>query len=201
MSIVFPKLLIEWVRMDKLLSYSISILRLLKGSIGIDSDPKVWENLVTYEKQVREYFEKIGIFLHLDREDGYAFLRQTSDEDDVKFDIKLPVLTRKLPLTKEETLFLILLREFIIEMEEKDLSGSIILRKEELFDRIHPFFPDSFDEVDTQKKFERLLRKSEDLGFIKYIDSETLRIEKILKAKITVSDLERLRIKFKPENV
>ncbi|EMO38743.1 DUF4194 domain-containing protein [Leptospira noguchii] len=187
--------------MDKLLSYSISILRLLKGSIGIDSDPKVWENLVTYEKQVREYFEKIGIFLHLDREDGYAFLRQTSDEDDVKFDIKLPVLTRKLPLTKEETLFLILLREFIIEMEEKDLSGSIILRKEELFDRIHPFFPDSFDEVDTQKKFERLLRKSEDLGFIKYIDSETLRIEKILKAKITVSDLERLRIKFKPENV
>ncbi|EQA36617.1 PF13835 domain protein [Leptospira inadai serovar Lyme str. 10] len=183
--------------MDKLLPYSIAVLKLLKGSIGIDSDPKVWENLVTYEKQVREYFEKIGIFLHLDREDGYAFLRQTSDEDEIEQEVKLPVLTRKVALTKEETLFLVLLRESIIEMEEKDPSGSIIIRKEELSDRIRPFFPDSSDEVDTQKKFERLLRKSEDLGFMKQLDSETLRVEKILKAKITVSELDRLRIKFK----
>ncbi|EPG74922.1 PF13835 domain protein [Leptospira fainei serovar Hurstbridge str. BUT 6] len=183
--------------MDKIALFATAVLKLLKGPIGIESDFKAWDNLLTYERQVREYFEKIGLFLHLDREDGYAFLRQTSEDESIESEEKLPVLTRRLPLTKEETLFLVLLRECIIELEEADPSGSVVLRKGEIFDRVRPFFPDSSDEIDTQKKFERLFKKAEDMGFIKQIDSDTARIEKILKAKITVSDLERLRTKFK----
>ncbi|WP_017862630.1 DUF4194 domain-containing protein [Leptospira santarosai] len=183
--------------MNKPYDYAPSILRLLKGSINSESDAKIWKNLLDNEKSVREHFEKLGIFLHLDREDGYAFLRQTSDDESAESDEKLPVITRKLPLTKEETLFLILLRECIIEIEEKDPSGSILFRKEELSDKVSPFFSDLSDEIDRQKRFEKLLRKSEELGFVKQIEPETIRIERLLKAKLTVSELEGLRGKFR----
>lgn len=60
-----------------------------------------------------------------------------------------------------------------------------------------PFFSDLSDEIDRQKRFEKLLRKSEELGFVKQIEPETIRIEKLLKAKLTVSELEGLRGKFR----
>ncbi|EMJ93483.1 DUF4194 domain-containing protein [Leptospira alstonii] len=183
--------------MDKLIDCASSVLKLLRGPISLDDDPKAWDQLRRYEKEVREYFEKIGLILHLDEADCYAFLRQTSDDTDEGDKEKLPVITRKIAINRKETLLLVLLREVILEREEKDPSSSVIVRKEDIYELLKPYFPKTTNEVDLYKEFDRMIRAVENLGFIRMMDGSGIKIRKILKAKLSVADLERIKSKFR----
>ncbi|EMY78777.1 PF13835 domain protein [Leptospira weilii serovar Ranarum str. ICFT] len=183
--------------MDKPLVYASSILKLLRGPISLDEDPKAWDQLYGKKEEVRKYFEQIGLILYMDEVDCYAFLRQTSDEDDDDDKEKLPKLTRKIAINRRETLLLVLLREVILEREEKDPSSSAIVRKEDIYELLKPYFPKTTNEVDLYKDFDRMIRAVENLGFIRMMDGSGIKIRKILKAKLSVADLERIKSKFR----
>jgi len=55
--------------------YAPVLVRLFQGVV-YDEDRKVWSDLVAFQHQVRKYFATIGVNLHLNEQEGFAFLSQ-----------------------------------------------------------------------------------------------------------------------------
>ncbi|EMJ85550.1 PF13835 domain protein [Leptospira kirschneri str. JB] len=176
--------------------FASSVLKLLKGPVSLENDPKGWDQLKSQAERVRNHFSEIGLTLHLDDVDCFAFLKQTSDEEEEDEKEKLPVLTKRIAINRKETLLLVLLREAMLEKEEKDLSSPVLLRKEEIYERLRPFFQKTTNEVDLLKDFDRMIRSVEGFGLIRILDDFSVKVQKILKAKISVAELERMKAKF-----
>jgi hypothetical protein len=181
--------------MEHTAPYAASVLKLLRGSISEDTDAKDWEQLLTYEKQIREYLDKIGITLHLDKTDCYAFLKQSDPGEDSDLPA-LPRLTRRTMIRKNETLLLILLREALLEIEEQNAAVSPVLRRESIYEMMNPYLPETTDEVERRKDIDRIIAKIMDLGFLKDLKNDHFKIERIIKARVNLEELEIIKNKF-----
>ena len=51
------------------------IVKLLQDTL-YDENEKVWNDLLQYQIPITQYFDKIAIDLILEKEDGYAYLKQ-----------------------------------------------------------------------------------------------------------------------------
>lgn len=179
-------------------AYAAVILKLLKGAISFDQDPKIWDLLIGNEKNVRGYFADIGLELYLDRDDGYAFLRQTvDDETDADEDVfQLPKLTVRRSFNKKETLLLLLLREALLDQEENSPEDPPILKKTSLYEKLEPFFPTTGNEPERIREFDRIIQRVVEYGFLRDLKNDHYRIERIIKAKLTLDDLKNIREQF-----
>ena len=65
---------------EPLLPYAAVILKLLRGVVYADDNS--WETLLTYQQAVRQYVAGIGLVLHVDETDGYAYLTHPEAGDD-----------------------------------------------------------------------------------------------------------------------
>jgi hypothetical protein len=177
--------------MEKTVPYASIVLKLLKGPIDNVNDPKSWDTLMAYEKAVRDYFEKVGIRVHIDDQDGYAFLHQHKNDEE---DDKLPRLTRQMPLSYKDTLLCVFLREKLLEKEQKDIENVYtIITKQEVYDLMMPFFPQALNQVEQFREFDKTIRNLESYGFLKEIQKSEYRIEKIIKAKISADELQEIK--------
>lgn len=179
-------------------AYAESVLKLLKGSISEDHDNKTWDNLITYEKSIRSYLGKIGLDLYLDKIDGYAFLRQTRDdenegEEDV---LNLPKLTVRRSLNRKETLLVVLLREALLDWEENHPEDPPILKRSSIHERLNPYFPETGNEVERIKELDRIIARVVDYGFIRDLRNDHFKIERIIKAKLPMEDLKIIKEKL-----
>jgi hypothetical protein len=183
----------------KVVEYAHVIIRLLQDVL-YDEEKTVWSDLLTYQIPVRDYLAKIGLELHLDEREGFAFLKQIEDEEF----IKLPRLVRRMPLSYEVTLLCVLLREILEEFDVKDIeSRKCFVTAQELREKIEIFFKDSPNMVRLLDRFEKTIHSAVRLGFLKEteqenIDDEDVRYEvrRIIKAKITNEKLEEIKQKL-----
>ncbi|MFA6689657.1 MAG: DUF4194 domain-containing protein [Sphaerochaetaceae bacterium] len=81
-------------------------------------DRELFSSLCNYRQEVSSYLAKIGLELVLNLDLGYAFIRQaeTSDENE----LPLPKLIRRIPVTFEQSLVLVILYD---ELEKFDSNG------------------------------------------------------------------------------
>ena len=112
--------------MEHLLPYAAAVLKLLKGPVNYDVDPKEWDLIVTYQNDLKKYFEKIGLSLYTNIDDGFSYLYQASGEDDSG----LPRITRRIPLPFDVTLLAVLLRERLTEQSIEDVNMGNLLKKD-----------------------------------------------------------------------
>src|SRR3990167_2512218 len=56
------------------------LIKLLQGFL-LQEDKLAWETLQLQQTVVREFFATLGLHLHLDENDGYAFLRTSPMEE------------------------------------------------------------------------------------------------------------------------
>src|SRR5262245_12143410 len=96
--------------------HSISLIALLRG-IVFESHKEVWENLVDHEADVKKYFYTIGLSVHLDKAEGYAFLKQQEFEPG----FEMPRLIERRQLSFQLTLLCLALRKFLLE---NDAAGT-----------------------------------------------------------------------------
>ena len=78
---------------NKVVEYAHVLIKLLQDVL-YDEDNAAWSDLLTIHITVRDYFAKIGLELHIDEREGFAFLKQRDDEDS-----KLPRLVRRAPIS------------------------------------------------------------------------------------------------------
>jgi hypothetical protein len=183
---------------NKMVEYAHVMIKLLQDVL-YDEDRSAWSDLLTYQIPVRDYFAKIGVELHLDEREGFAFLKQPEDEES-----KLPRLVRRIPLSYEVTLLCVLLREILEEFDVKDIeSRKCFVTGQELQEKIEIFFKDAANKVRLLDRFDKTIQAAVRLGFLKETEqendtSEEVRYEvrRIIKAKITNEKLEDIKQKL-----
>ena len=167
-----------------------------------DDDRKYWNDVLNHETSVRDYFSKIGIELILNRQDGFAYLKQMEFAEDDK---TRPIqLIRKTPLTYEVSLLCVLLREWLDESEVKMSGDKLFVTGRQIKERVDLFFRDKANRKRLLDKFDSLIKTARDLGFLYLNKEEPLNpdntqyeVKKRIKAKINNEKLEELKEKLK----
>lgn len=179
--------------------YAPIIVRLFQTVI-YDEDRKTWQNLITYQRPIREYFATIGVEVHLNEQDGFAFISQPDEMEGQK----VPRLVRRIPLSYDVSLLLVILREVLEEFDVQNTdSRTLFITNKELKERIELFFEDKSDKVKLLEKFDVFINAVVNLGFLKERDVKgyeenvkTYEVRRIIKAKINNEKLEEIKAKL-----
>ncbi|MBK9577021.1 MAG: DUF4194 domain-containing protein [Fibrobacterota bacterium] len=167
-------------------------LRLLQGVVyGEDSE---WRLLREHETSLREHFLQIGLELVVDESEAFAWLRQRESEEG---ETALPRLVRRAPLTWEQTLLCVLLRDRLLQFDRaNEPDGRLVLTTEDFREMLLPFLPESGDAAKLERRINGLRAKAEELGFVRGFSAPSgtcYEVRRILKARLPVEDLERIR--------
>ena len=181
--------------------YAKTAVKLLQGPIFQDQSD-AWEDLLSYQVELRQYFEKIALKLLVDKGEGYAFLQQMLlDEKGTTIG-----LMRRTTLTYELTLVCVLLREWLDEFERDDLdTQNLYISPLEFRERMELFFKERTNELKFIKELNRHLDQCAEMGFVKLIhksadpDENRYEVRRILKARITGDELLRFKAQLEDE--
>ena len=189
-------------------SLSTVLIKLLQGFL-LQEDKQAWEHLQLQQTAIREYFATLGLHLHLNEHEGYAFLRSISQEDDEDGKItsesaigntqqeeiiekKKLTLMRRVPLSFEVSLLCVLLREALDQFDATVHDNHrLIMTKADIYELLKLYFPVKHDETKLIKRWDGIINKIIELGFIRELKADGSRIEvlRIIKAMI---DAERV---------
>ncbi len=184
---------------EPLLPYAAVILKLLRGVVYYDD--KEWDTLLSYEKAVQLHMVSIGLQLHVDEADGYAYLSQPDDDEQAiehEFASRdLPRLVRRIPLNFEATLLCVILREELLKFETREPGlERFVLSKSQIQEAIQIFYPEPADVTRLLGRIDRVIGQVERAGFlrsIKHDDEDVYEVKRIIKAKISADKLVEIR--------
>jgi hypothetical protein len=191
---------------EPLLPYAAVILKLLRGVVYYDD--KEWDTLLSYEKAIHLHMASIGLQMHVDEADGYAYLSQPDDDEgtgesgsgsgsETATARELPRLVRRIPLNFEATLLCVVLREALLkfEMREPGLER-LVLSKQQIQEAMQIFYPEPADMTRLMGRIDRVIGQVERLGFLrsmKHDDEDVYEVKRIIKAKISADKLVDIR--------
>lgn len=177
---------------SKILPYTPVFIRLLKGPVEY-TDKAIWEKLLEYKMQLPAFLEQLGLRLVLQEDDGYAYIQQMNSEEN---ESNVSWIARR-PLTYEESIMMVLLREMMAEFETSESSSRELIRKRrEIKEYAELFFKENASRVKFLREIDRLIDKAEEFGFLALTednelpDEQRFRIKKIIKARIDSEELD-----------
>ncbi len=178
--------------------YSKAIVKLLKGTV--DKKDVVWDNVITYELEINEYLNKIGLQLILKEDDGFAFLKQFEIDSDNN---TIGLVSRR-QVGFETSIVLVILRQLIEEFESNPIDIQVtekFVTQSELKEQISFFLPEKYNKVKFLDGIERYIAKVEELGYLKEsgtsLNEKKYKIHKIIKEKVTLDILHEFKEKLK----
>ena len=116
--------------------YAHIIVKLLQDTL-YDENEKVWNDLLQYQIPITQYFDKIAVDLIVEKEDGYAYLKQI-EIDEEKNTIGL---VRRTPLKYEPSLICVFLREMLGDFETNNVDQrNLYVTHKQLKETIELFF-------------------------------------------------------------
>lgn len=183
---------------DIIAPYAPAIIKLLKGILYDDDSD--WGMLLNNERNVKEYFGKIGVTLYLDEEEGYAYLQQPDREDDDEQAKTLPRLVKRVALSWEVTVLCVVLREELLEFDASTSNSTrCILSKYKIYDLMRPFSKEQTNDVQLVKKFDSWIAQAVKLHFLKELKGTEgeYEVRRILKAKIPADKLKEIKEELK----
>lgn len=160
-------------------------VRLLQGPV-YDDEP-AWKLLADNAVPIRRWLAAIGVELILDESEGFAYLSQPESEEEGG----RARLVRRMPLTFEVSLLLVILRE---EFEHFDTANTdsrrLYLSGQEIRERIGLYFKEKTDQTRLMRELDRYIRQVEALGFIREAREDMYEVRRIVKAKVNTGFLE-----------
>lgn len=179
-----------------MLPYAPVIVKLLQGAVYYED--KLWDELILNQIQIDHFFRQIGVELIVEEKDGYAFLRQKEDEEG-----KTIGLIRRMPLTYEQTLLCVLLREWLDEFEITDTeTRNLYITHKQFRERIEMFFKEKSNQAKLLRNLDTLIKDMLNLDFLKkiedtpYPDERKYEVRRIIKSKITADKLLEFKQKL-----
>jgi hypothetical protein len=169
-------------------------VRLLQDAIYSD-DTELWATLLRYRSpHIENYFQEIGLELVVHEEDGFAYLKQSDQEDTAA----IPRLFRRDKLTKGAAIVGVVLRERLLQFDEKVHDESrLIVAKDEIIQMVAPFFPETNDEIKADKRIEAAINKVEEMGLLRKMPAsegdERYEVRRIIKSRFPAETLKALR--------
>lgn len=181
--------------MQTILPYTAAFTKLLKGPVEY-LDKSVWEQILQFQTELTRFLQQVGLVLILEKEDGYAFLEQLKLDDE---ETTIGWI-RRTPLSYDESVLLVLLREMMAEFEVGEVtSRELVKKRREIKEYAELFFKANASRVKFIRELDRLIDKAEELGFLarvedhELLDEQKFRIKKIIKAKVDNEVLENFK--------
>lgn len=172
------------------------MLRLFQGPLYYDDHP-YWEILLKEQEHIELAFTEIGLQLHLHEEDGFAYLSQPDWSQEDSNLPTLPRLTRKSPMTFQQTVLCVVLREYLLQFDNQQLEGGVcLIRRDQIHTLMLPFLTDQTNEVSLHKKIDTTINSLVELGFLKsrtQNNESDFEIRRFLKAKLDAETLNQLK--------
>ena len=211
-------------KQEQNVAFSSVLIKLLQGFV-VSDEKKYWESLLTYQEAIREYFSALGLQLHLNTDDGYAFLKQgrlaqsqagmservVEEGDAVEGEEKLskedsiaqmPTLVRRIPLSFEVSLLCVLLREALEQFDSKvNDNHRLVLHRIDIYDLLKLFYEEKTDETKQVKRFDALINRMVELGFLKELkgNQHSFEVRRIIKAQFDAEKLVEIKARMMAE--
>lgn len=142
------------------------VIPLLKGVVYRNQDDAHWNALLNAQAHVRDYVAVLGLDLHIDEAEGYAFLRSRAD-DDAADDTQHPRLIARRPLSFAVSLLLALLRKKLAEFDATGGDTRLVLARNELIELVRVFLPAASNEAKLTDQVDANINKVAELGFLR----------------------------------
>ena len=172
------------------LPYAAVILKLLQG-ILYDDEKETWALFLQYQQDINKYFQRIHLQVLANLSEGYVFLEQNKQEG-------IPNLIENRLLSYPVTLLMVLLREKLLDLDEKGESSRLILQKKEIKAMMEVFFGENPQQMKILDRIDSYLNRLVEYGYIKRISQTppSYEVRRILKAKITADKLAEIKQKL-----
>jgi len=180
----------------------VAMILLIKGIFYKSDNEKAWLEMVENSRGViSDYFSIVGLTLQVDEAEGYAYLKTIEQDEDAP---QLPKLINARELSYKVSLLCVLLRKRLVDFEMQSDSRRAVITKEEIVQNLLLFLEERLDEVKLRKEVESIIKKVEDLGFLKKLKSseESYEIRSALKAFVDaqwLSDFDMKLQEYKEE--
>ena len=174
----------------------VAITTLLKGIFYKTDNEKAWAELIESSYGViKDYFEIINLELLLDEGEGYAYLKNIEHEDESQ---RVPKLIQNRELSYKVSLLCVLLRKEIVDFDMQNENSRAVISKEDIKKQILLYLPQKFNEVKVSKEIDVIIKKVEDLGFLKKLKNteENYEIKRAIKAFVDASWLDKFNEKL-----
>lgn len=179
------------------------LARLATGPL-YESDSDYWRALKSDPERVHTHFAEMGLTLVIDEAGGYAYLRQIDEDADESWTesgfAPIPRILRRTPLSYHQTIFLVLLRERLLQHDQSpDSDTHLYCSVSDLTDCLRPYFPESPNEKKLMDSVHALIRRFQQLGLLTALKNRSepiYRVEPIIKAKLPPDKIEDLRTRL-----
>jgi hypothetical protein len=188
-----------------LLPYAKALVQLLKGPVYSD-DQEYWQHLLKYQVEITQHFGGLGLDTVIQKEDGYAFIRQIELDDKGS---TIGLISRR-PLTYEVSLLCVLLRKLLDVFEVSNTDNKrFYLKRKQLRAELETFFREKSNKVKLLKDLDSYINQVLELGYIKvttsdeqFRDEDTFEVRSIIKARfsndVCLDFLNQLKEDVKP---
>lgn len=168
-----------------------AVVTLLKGVVYREDSPDLWDTLVRLQPQVRDYVSVMGLELHLDEAEGYAFLTSRPGDPEGP---DIPRLVARRPLSYPVSLLLALLRKKLAEFDAHGGGSRLILSREDILDLVRLFLPEGSNEARLTDQVDSQINKVVQLGFLRRLRGQQghYEVRRIIKAYVNAHWLQEL---------
>ncbi|MCK9170946.1 MAG: DUF4194 domain-containing protein [Treponema sp.] len=194
-------------------------IKLLQGPVyRTGTGDTTWNTLTAWTSAIGDYFAQIGLTVFVDQGDGYAFLKQRDESDEVTDAAgpasNLPHLIKKYALTPEVSLLCVLLREALDQFDtSQNQSAMLVLKESEIKERLAVFIKEKNDQVRYFNKLDTYLNQLVNLSFLRELNAPSgqhgtsanqedreFEVRRIIRAKINVEFLTEFKQKLQELN-
>lgn len=163
-----------------------ALLRLIQGPyLSASRAPAPWSALLADEHAVRTRLHDLFLDLVIDRDNGFAFVRnaQTGDVD-------VPVAVRSEKLTFLDSAMLLVLRQILLAGEHE---GRVIIGEEDVFEQLSPFRTSDRDQTDFTKRLNASWRKMKNtLRVVHTTSDDRVEISPVLRMLVDADQVKSL---------
>lgn len=168
-----------------------TLIHLLKGPLYRESSPVLWQDLLFFQEQIREYFTHLGLLVFLKEDEGFAFLKQESGTDQEGEEPLLPKLVQQRSLSFELSLLLVVLRRALAEHDRHSADPRLILDEREILQLLKVYLPATTHEVKQKKEVDALIEKTIELGVLRRLNHDPKKLE-VLRILTAIYDADKL---------
>lgn len=141
---------------------TLALVSLLKGIVERDQNAEGWQAIIDHRNAVGDYLAVLNLRLHLDDNDGYAFVRQVTDESDEP----TPQLVVRRPLSYRASLLLVLMRKRLLEHDARSGEPRLIIGFDDIVELMRIYLTESADETRLNRGVETAVNKAVELGLL-----------------------------------
>lgn len=164
-------------------SLSVAAIALMKGVVYRDTHERAWQHILRLRPQLTDHMAVIGLDVHVDEAEGWAYLRARPDDPDQP----LPRLIPRHKLSLLHSLLLALLRKALLEFDATDGVGRLVLSRDRIVADLRTFLADSPNDARLVDQADATIGKIVDLGYLRPVKGTSgagteYEVRRILKA-------------------